>query len=142
MQKLKLKLMLNCSSIATTTSARMSLLRMVRPFMAVVPGVRRVSSVPVASVRVSMPMPFGKMPLPLRASIQATVQTTVQATVQATVQTMQPTVQPLPVMPQALDKEVYVDSVMRKRRKKMKKHKLRKRRRKEKAERRKLSQGR
>lgn len=134
MQKLKLKLMLNCSSIATTTSARMSLLRMVRPFMAVVPGVRRVSSVPVASVRVSMPMPFGKMPLPLRASIQATVQ--------ATVQTMQPTVQPLPVTPQALDKEVYVDSVMRKRRKKMKKHKLRKRRRKEKAERRKLSQGR
>ena len=106
--------------------------------MAVVPGVRRVSSVPVASVRVSMPMPFGKMPLPLRASIQ----TTVQATVQVTVQTMQPTVQLLPVTPQALDKEVYVDSVMRKRRKKMKKHKLRKRRRKEKAERRKLSQGR
>lgn len=138
MQKLKLKLMLNCSSIAATTSARMSLLRMVRPFMAVVPGVRRVSSVPVAGVRVSMPMPFGKMPLPLRASIQ----TTVQATVQATVQTMQPTVQPLPVTPQALDKELYVDSVMRKRRKKMKKHKLRKRRRKEKAERRKLSQGR
>lgn len=40
-----------------------------------------------------------------------------------------------------LPDEVFVDSVMRKRRLKMKKHKLRKRRKRQKAERRKQSQG-
>lgn len=46
------------------------------------------------------------------------------------------------ISPMVEDNGMLLDSVLRKRKKKMKKHKLRKRRRKERAEKRKLSQGR